>query len=79
MAGSGSVAETSGGRGVLMRRYPRSVSMRRRICLVVAAGLLVTQSLAPAFDTGHHEDLTATVMSERGFGEVPTQIVQVAN
>jgi len=62
-----------------MRRYPRFISMRRRTCLVVAAGLLVTQSLAPAFDTGHHEDLTATVMSERGFGEVPTQIVQVAN
>jgi hypothetical protein len=53
--------------------------MRRRLCLVVAAGLLVTPSLVSAFDTGHHVDLTATVMSEQEFAEVPTKIVQVAN
>lgn len=48
----------------------------RVICVVllVAAGASVL-----AFDTGHHSDLTAAVLRERGFGESSIGAVQVAN
>lgn len=41
--------------------------------------LAVWGASAVAFDTGHHSDLTAAVLGERGFGETPVNIVQVAN
>jgi hypothetical protein len=46
---------------------------------MAAAAFLFAWRSAWAFDTGHHFDLTETVLREEGFSATPIQAVQVAN
>lgn len=56
---------------------------RRRLVATAALSLGAAVALAgrdaSAFDTGHHFDLTETVLRERDSGETPIKVVQVAN
>jgi hypothetical protein len=53
--------------------------MPTRILSILLGLFLGTVGSALAFDTGHHLDLTASVMRENGFGDTPIKAVQVSN
>jgi hypothetical protein len=55
------------------------ISTRRRGRAILGVLLASAGLSALAFDTGHHSDLTGAVLTERGFGETSTKIVQVSN
>ncbi|MBP7145987.1 MAG: hypothetical protein KBD01_00470 [Acidobacteria bacterium] len=59
-------------------RTARSIELIRPFWIGAAVVALASAG-APAFDTGHHFDLTAAVLAEEGFDATAIEIAQVAN